>query len=146
MPIELTPVDTPGSPLTYVTIGGANTYFASRLHANTLWNSTTLSNKEAALKTAENDLADYYTLSASTEKHLRAIFEQAYFRLLDRDMDRRLALIAQGVTSAGIVKESYAKQVSSVVISPMARALLGVPNMDKPQAGYLTRDPDLDDE
>jgi hypothetical protein len=57
--------------------------------------------------------------------------EQALWILLNPDWEARMALIAQGVSSAGVVSESYNKIIAELIpqtvpIAPMARAMLTV--------------------
>lgn len=89
--------------MTLVTVEEADVYFSTRLGTSEYWNSAT--EKTAALTTAENDIvAVYGSLTNKT-----CVYEQALFRLMDADLDRRQNLRAQGVTTAGIVKETYQK-------------------------------------
>lgn len=106
--------------MTLVTVEEADAYFATRLGASTYWNSAT--EKTAALTTAENDiLAVYGSLTNKT-----CVYEQALFRLMDADMDRRQNLRAQGVTVAGIVKETY-QTFSGIPLCPYVSQVLGNP-------------------
>jgi len=104
-----------------VTIEEADAYFATRLGASTYWASGT--EKEAALTTAENQLAAAYGAIADKP----SIYEQALFLLMDAGIDARSGLRAQGVSAAGIVQESYRDQASAVSICPYARSVLGAP-------------------
>jgi hypothetical protein len=112
----------------WVTIAEADAYFATRLNAAEVWASGT--DKAAALTTAYNDLVacgefDFSNVASGDDANplKMAQCEQALFLLQDPSMEKRLALQAQGVTSAGIVSESY-RGADSIVISPRAKQAL----------------------
>lgn len=121
-----------------VTVAEADTYFATRLGASA-WTVASSGTKTAALQTAENDLSLYYTLVSDNDLNKRAVMEQALFRLLDLGIDRRAAVQAQGVQSAGVVAESYAGRFGRVPICGYARQILGTPD-GVAVAGELTRE------
>ena len=104
----------------------ANAYFATRYGATGKW-PTTDGDKTAVLTTAENDLLAAYRALSTTDAVKRCIFEQAFARLLDPDIDTRAALQAQGVASAGMVKESYSGGQRGPFVCDYARAVLGTP-------------------
>lgn len=106
-----------------VTVAQADTYFATRLGASTYWTSGAA--KAAALQTAENLLSARYSLSATADTaQIRAVCEQALFLLANPDWEQRAALRAQGVASAGVVKESYLAGAEVLPIAPLAAAAL----------------------
>ena len=104
----------------------ADTYFAKRLGASSYW--TELTDKEAALTTAERQLGAVYLLPAATENlkdaQIWAICEHALFLLRDPDIDARLDLQAQGVRSNKLDGESYAEGTPAFPIAPAAASLL----------------------
>ena len=104
-----------------VSIAEADTYFETRLGASECW--TSGAEKTAALQTAEYDLIAVYGAVSNKQ----AVMEQALFRLQDPSMDRRASVRAQGVQSAGAVKESYAVGGGQTPVCPRARDLLGEP-------------------
>ncbi len=118
----------------WVTEADAEAYFATRLGASEYWASGT--DREAALTTAYNDLAgcglfDFELPSGEEIPNAWAVAlcEQALFLLMDEGIDARAGLISQGVSQAGIVKESYNRLTAhtspgGIVIAPKARALL----------------------
>lgn len=123
------------------TVEAADTYFSTRLNSQP-WAAANSDTKTAALATAENDLDLFYTLVGSNAKHLKAIYEQALFRLTDPAVDRRTALKAQGVQAAGVVSETYTGTGGSVAICGYARQALGSPG-DPTGSGELTRDDEV---
>lgn len=106
----------------WVTVEDADTYFLTRLGASEYWNTAT--EKEAALTTAENDIAAVY--NAVPEPI--CVYEQALFRLVDLASDKRAYLQAQGVVSAGIIKESYRHAGGGIAICPYVQKVMGSPN------------------
>jgi len=104
----------------YINLTDADTYFDTRLAADA-WNDivddSTHSTKTAALTTAYDrlfysNLFTLPTLALATAAQLviltKAQCEMALYMLIHlEDEDRRKGLQAQGVTQAGIVKESY---------------------------------------
>ena len=118
------------------TTGEASAYFATRLGAG-VWTTASEATQASALATAERDLGLYYSLDQSNPKHLTAIFEQALFRLTDPAIDRRAALQAQGVASAGVVSETYTG-AERVPVCAYARQILGHPGFGS-GGGVITR-------
>lgn len=113
----------------WVTLTEADAYMADRYGADDLWVSGV--NKEALLATAYRDLYYCPRFNWSLDSGVdtpdawkNAQYEQALFRLLDPGMDRRAALRAQGVTAAGVVKETYAGGKGGVPIAPIAVQML----------------------
>jgi len=111
MPITLTPIAS-GSGSTWVTTAEADTYFATRHGIGTLWSQydSAPASKTALLVTAQMVLEtspDFTFPDEVTAAMQNAVCEQAFFMLLDPDMQTRLALIAQGVEEAGLVMEKY---------------------------------------
>ena len=105
-----------------MTVGQADTYFSTRLGASAYW--TSGAEKAAALATAENLLSSRYSLPTTPDvATIRGVCEQALFLLMNPDWEKRAALRAQGVASAGIVKESY-REGDTVPIAPLAAEAL----------------------
>jgi hypothetical protein len=113
----------------------ADAYFLTRLGASQHWASGT--EKAAALTTAFNDLVgcgefsfDVASGEDAPSAFSFALCEQALFLLANQGgVDERSALLAQGVTTAGIINESYNKIVgfktpTDIVIAPKARGVL----------------------
>jgi len=112
----------------WLTIDDADAYFAARPGAAEHW--VTGVDKTGYLTLAQQDIAgaDYFTftddqISTPTDAMKQAVCEQALFLLRDPDMETRLSLQAQGVTSAGIVQESFGRG-ATVPIAPRATSLL----------------------
>lgn len=129
MPIIGSPI-TPGNEEGWIGLSEAEEYFASRLHSE-FW--TTSGSKAAALMTAQRDIESSpdFTFTeedkaAPTKAMKHAVCEQAFFRLLDPDIDTRASLIAQGVTVANLVMEEYrTRHISEgIPIGMKARQLL----------------------
>lgn len=81
---------------------------------------------QAALNMAENQLESIAAMDYTNEQHKKAVCEQALFLLQYGDgADRRGALQAMGVISAGVVQEVYKR--TGVALAPYAaRVLEGV--------------------
>lgn len=109
-----------------VSVETADAYMATRLGAASYW--TELTDKEAALATAERQLGAVYSLPAAaqnlTDTQTWAICEQALFLLRDPDIDARLDLQAQGVKRTDLEGESYAEAAPAFPIAPAAATLL----------------------
>ena len=111
-----------------VTLEQATAYFLTRYGIGTKWTGLPGDpEKTALLRTSERDLLVYYSLDADIETHRTAVLEQAFMRLLGAALDNRAAIQAQGVKSAGIVKETYVADAFEVSICSQARAILGEP-------------------
>lgn len=131
MPITLTPI-TSGSGSTWVTTAEADTYFSTRHGIGTLWSQydNAPAAKTALLVTAQQpiELSPAYTWpddAVITQPMKDAVCEQAFFMLLDPDMEVRMALIAQGVEEAGLVMEKYRQSAKAEApIAPRAKILL----------------------
>jgi hypothetical protein len=122
-----------------VTVEQANTYFSTRLGAAAFW--TTGAAKAAALATAESMLAGRYSLAANPDAvQVRGVCEQALFLLQNPDWEKRASLRAQGVTSAGVVKEGYDAAADVLPIAPMAAACLSDRATGSLGIAPLTRD------
>jgi len=102
----------------------ADTYFSTRYGASAAWSALSESDKTALLTTAENDLVAVYGSVPETDAGQRCIYEQAFFRMLDADVDTRSALQAQGVSAAGIAKESY-RAGGGIAVCAYAQQVLG---------------------
>ncbi len=131
MPIVLDPIAS-GDGSTWVTTAEADTYFATRHGIGTLWSryDDSPEAKTALLVTAQQpiELSDAYTWPDDdeiTQAMKDAVCEQAFFMLLDPDMEVRMALIAQGVEEAGLVMEKYRQSAKAEApIAPRAKILL----------------------
>ena len=116
----------------WVTVTEANTYFATyRMGASTYWDVSGV-DKAAALFTAQRMLDtcgefDFPIVSVAVPATLEmkiAVCEQALFIVRNTDWEDRLALQAQGVVAAGIVKETWAGGGAEIPIAPLARQAL----------------------
>lgn len=92
-------------------------YFASRHGVGTLWSDLGPSAKTALLTTAQAVLQrnrrwkflDQDGVALAVSQAMKdAVCEQAMLYLMDPDEDRRAALRAQGVVSAGLIQETFA--------------------------------------
>ena len=110
-----------------VTLEQATAYFVIRYGVGTKWTDLSDPNGTALLRTSERDLLVYYSLDADDETHRNAVCEQAFMRLCDAAVDRRAGVQAQGVKSAGMVKEVYSADATGVSICSYARGILGEP-------------------
>lgn len=101
----------------WVELADADTYMSTRLNSGPYWYSGV--DKTAALQTAYYDLIDAGIFSfpeTATEQMKRAQYEQALFRLRgETGLDERTDLQAQGVVSAGIMKETYRTRNGTVI-------------------------------
>ncbi len=117
----------------WATLAEANLYFTTRLSSNAWAGADSI--KTAALTTAYDRL--YYsglfnlpTFAEATADQLiilkKAQFELSLYLLIHlADEDRRKGLQAQGVTQAGIVKETYAEaDLMKLPIPPFVAAIL----------------------
>lgn len=124
MPVVGTPISSSSG---WVSVQEADTYFGTRHNAGTMWSSLAPNAKTALLTTAQQpiELCPDYTWPDDdeiTQAMKNAVCEQAFFMLLDPDMETRLALIAQGVSEAGLVMEKYKEGASGEIpIAPLAR-------------------------
>jgi len=110
----------------WVTMIEADTYFSERLGSE---NWVSGADKEKALKTAYRQIkfnGDYEIGSTVTDNLKYAQMEQAYFLLsFEADISHRKALQAQGVISAGIIKETYVEgDLSKVALCQFSQMLL----------------------
>lgn len=126
MPVILDPIaSSEGS--SWVTTAEADIYFTRRYGIGTRWSQydETPAVKAALLVTAQMPIelsTDYEFPEEVTQAMKNAVCEQAYFMLLDPDMETRLALIAQGVSEAGLVMEKYREGASGEIpIAPLSR-------------------------
>lgn len=110
----------------WLTLEEAETYFSTRIGSSEYWCSG--ADKEAALITAYNQLNGcglFDFPAAATQAMKDAQCEQALFLLIHgEDIDRRKGLQAQGVTAAGIVKESYKEDIDQIPICTNAKNFL----------------------
>ena len=133
----------------WISLEDANTYMSTRVGAYKYW--YTGVDKTAALTTAYNQLNacgwfDFPTDISTNMKNAQC--EQALFLLIHQeDMDVRLGLQAQGVSAAGIVQETYGKEIEGIPISPHAKQMLeDYEDADKSafQVKEISRDDDED--
>jgi len=111
---------------TWATVQEANAYMQHRLGAADYWHPD--APKEEALVTAYHQLRDcglFIFPKTATADMKRMQFEQALFLLMDQgSIDLRAGLRAQGVVSAGTVKESYRSSGRvEIPIAPAAAAI-----------------------
>lgn len=110
----------------WLTVAEAEPYFSTRIGSSEYWCSG--ADKEAALITAYNQLNGCGLFNFPTEVAQAmkdAQCEQALFLLIHiEDIDRRKGLQAQGVTAAGIVKESYGDGLDEIPICANAKNFL----------------------
>lgn len=110
----------------WVTVEEADTYFSDRIGASEHWVSG--AEKEPALITAYNQLNGcglFDFPAAATQAMKEAQCEQALFLLIHvGDIDSRKGLQAQGVTAAGIVKETYKGEIDGIPICVNAKNFL----------------------
>lgn len=109
----------------WISLEDADTYFAFRLRSDA-WKVAPKDVKQAALVTAKRQLGMLYsglpTDVSEVMEHSNC--EQALFLLQQNgDNDMRAGLQAQGVTQAGVIKETYAG-AGGVAIAPLARQIL----------------------
>ena len=107
----------------WTTIEEADLYFTYRLNSSE-WNEATLEVREAALVTAQRQILRVFDSTVEGAERLKeAQCEQSLFLLKFGDgAERRAALQAQGVKSAGIVQETY--ESKGVAISPETAGIL----------------------
>lgn len=111
----------------WITVADADTYMGTRLGASKYWTET--AEKAAALQTAYNQIVGSGLFSlpeTATQVMKNAQCEMALFLLAHQeDMDVRLGLQAQGVSSAGIVQETYKPEnIEGIPIPPIVKQLL----------------------
>ena len=111
---------------TWITLANAELYMATRLGASTFWHTAIA--KEAALVTAYNMLVNcgLFEIPSEVSANMeQAQCEMALFLLQHgADMDARMGLQAQGVSQAGIVQETYGKEVEGIPLPPIVKQLL----------------------
>ena len=129
--------------LTYV-----NLFMTTRIGSAEFWTGRTDADKTALFTTANRMLDTKYTLVAGTTAHKEAVCEQALFLAANGvGVDQRMGLRAQGVTSAGVVKEAYS-DLKGVPVCYMAEQLLQdaltspEDNAAVVRGGTMTRDDD----
>ena len=113
----------------WVTEQEADEYFVTRLGAGDYWKSGV--EKTAALVTAQRDIEScgLWTFDAvssgapASESMKTAVFEQALFRLMDADIDRRQSLQVQGVVAEDNIGESFSGK-RGISISPYVETIL----------------------
>lgn len=127
MPVVGTPISSSSG---WVSVIEADTYFGTRHNVGTMWSALAPTAKTALLTTAQQpiELSRDYTWPDDdeiTQPMKDAVCEQAFFMMLDPDMEVRMALIAQGVEEAGLVMEKYRQSAKAEVpIAPRAKIAL----------------------
>lgn len=109
----------------WLTTTAADDYFATRYNSADYWASGV--DKEGVLTLAQSQLqaSGKFTFpDTATDAMKEAVCEQALFILQNPDMEQRLALIAQGVSTARMVQEGYARAKDNLVVAPLAIGLL----------------------
>lgn len=121
---------------TWVTEQEAGDYFVTRLGSDA-WDNASNADKIKTLITAYTQLTlcNYYDFPTDVSLFSQAMkygqCEQALFLLIHiEDIDRRKGLQAQGVTGAGIVKETYGEDLNRVPICVNAKNLLADYNVE----------------
>jgi len=117
---------------TWITLVNAETYFLSRLGSSSYWSATVTDEiKKASLVTAFRHLTgmkDFSLPITGTPADIvqYAQCEQALFLLVTQnELLSRKGLQAQGVVSAGVVKESYDKDMlGKIAISEITKEML----------------------
>jgi len=130
----------------FVTAVEAETYFATRFGASEHWDALTDAQKVSAIITSYYQITTLYTLATSVVVK-RAQLEQSLFLVVHgSDMLRRKGLQAQGVTSSGMVKETYNKEMAlDLPVSDVVSAMLqGSEKTNNFYADDLTRNDDED--
>ena len=113
----------------WLTTGDADTFFITR-HGADSWAGLASEKKTALLTTAQSELEAVATTAFPTGDDITqamkdAVCEQAFFRMLDPDVDLRGAMKAPGVAASRSTKESYrATAQGEITIAPMARGLV----------------------
>lgn len=108
-----------------VTTTYADSYFEDERLNTDAWDDNP-SMHQAALNMAENQLESIAAMDYTNEQHKKAVCEQALFLLQYGDgADRRAALQAMGVISAGVVQEVY-ERTGVALAAYAARVLEGV--------------------
>lgn len=131
--VELTVYDIAGITITvgtnsWISLAEANDYFATRV-GSSLWNESNPIEKAQALVSAFNQLSGcgLFDIPSEITSNLKnAQCEMALFILkYQEDIDARKGLQAQGVSSAGIVQETYDKDMmSQVPVPPIVKSML----------------------
>ncbi|MBM3210596.1 hypothetical protein FJZ33_00130 [Candidatus Poribacteria bacterium] len=129
----------------WVTLEEAEEYMSSRLGAYKFWYTGVF--KEAALITAYNFLnSGKFEFPADISVNMKnAQCEMALFLLQHlEDMDARIGLQAQGVTSAGVVQEGY--DLNAVNDIPMPPTVYRYISVYKTETGFEKLDVERDDD
>ena len=118
------------------TLAEAVTYFANERFDTTHWDALASDDiKNSCLNMGYNRLlyADDFSIPASPSAAELVILKKAqaemsyYIALHNADEDRRKGLQAQGVVSAGIIKEAYDKDMlSEIPIPPIVKEMMSI--------------------
>lgn len=112
---------------TWLSVTDADEFFTLRLSTDS-WTAAATAKKEAALAQAYRTLTQcglYSFPDTATQAMKDAQCEQALFLLHEEDsLDARMALQAQGVRTANVVKESYGDGVATIPLAPLAKLML----------------------
>lgn len=106
-----------------VTVALADAYFQNEVFLNDLWVNASESDKQRALKNAENMLYRYYPMLDPEKRPLphKAIFEQAYFLML---VDETIQKAALGVKQVSVSGVSVSLNGSTYPISPEVKLIV----------------------
>lgn len=122
----------------WVTEAQANTYFEARLTASTYWTNGASINIPALITAYKWLNAGKYSFPTTSTQNMKdAQCEYALFLIQHQpDLDLRMGLQAQGVRTAGVVKEKYKDSNSiELPIPPIVQKLLE--DYDNESPAYL---------
>ena len=122
----------------WVTEAEANTYFSGRIKASDYWTNGATDNIPALVTAYKWLHAGRYTFPTTVADAMKdAQCEMALFLLQHQpDLDLRMGLQAQGVISAGVVKERYREDNTvEMPLPPIVQQLLGAYDTDS--SAYL---------
>ena len=135
---------------TWISLECANEFMSARFGAGEHWDDLSDTEKSAALITAFKQIKNsgLFSFPAAATPDIRdAQCEQALFIVQhQKDADQRLGLQAQGVTSAGIVKEQYKDGRADIAISPIVLRYLDCYRTQGSalHVGSINRDEEMD--
>jgi len=119
----------------WITEADANIYMGNRLDADSYWIDEEADNERALITAYQWLNAGKFTFpTTATQKMKDAQCEMALFLLQHQpDIDLRMGLQAQGVITAGVVKERYKNDNTvEMPIPPIVQKLLAGYDTDKP--------------
>ena len=136
----------------YVTRDEANDYIEGSYTMAARWSTMSDAEKDAALITAYRHLqaSEHYSVAAAASgAQQEAQCEQAMFVVREgAALEQRAGIRAQGVTSAGVIKETYDPGADALPLSAAVKAILVSVKRDlnAPVTGMLYRDEEPDDD